>query len=520
MPLIDSVAASLLAAALVVGLGWLMGRRVYRRRVEAADGVGEQRIESAEAEGRARAAAHEEEAQVRIAVEREALEIELAARRAAMAREEGRFAERQRDQQEKAGTVTRKARHVEKRADELLEAERHLEERASRLEQSEREYCVRLEGLSGLSSADVASELRGIAAEAARVDSEEEARRIHGEALAAAERRGREILAYAIQRVAISQTPELTVEEVELPAEEMKGRIIGREGRNIRSFEREAGVDLVVDDTPKRVFVSCFDPERRAIACAAMERLVIDGRIHPARIENAVGRARDEFSGRVRLIGQQAAFDCRVFGASEDLIDAIGRMSFRSDRGQNLLQHCREVSWVAGFLAANVGADEALARRAGLLHGLGWTAGLQSPSEMLRASLEQLTVLGESVEVIEAVEGLRRGPTAPSLVGVLVDVGKTVSHNRPGARKDQLERYLRRMREIEKAARAIDGVREAHALQAGRELRVIVDHESVDDARAWQVSREVAQKLEGDVTYPGAIRVTVIRRTRVSVIAH
>ncbi len=339
-------------------------------------------------------------------------------------------------------------------------------------------------------------------------------RRKRQQALDEADHKAAKILVNAIQNCAVEQTTETTVSVVSLPSDEMKGRIIGREGRNIRSFEQATGVDLIVDDTPEAVVLSGFDPVRREVARIALERLVSDGRIHPARIEEMIDKAQKEIAEKIKEAGEKAAFEAGVSGLHPELLRLLGRLQYRTSFGQNVLKHSMEVSLLAGRMAGEIGARAEIARRAGLLHDLGKAvdADQEGPHALLGAELA--VDRGEKPAVVHAIEAHHDDVEIQSVEAALVQAADAISASRPGARRETLEKYIKRLESLEEIARTFDGVERVYAIQAGREIRVTVKPEKIDDLAAHRLARGMAERIQAEVDYPGQIRVTIIRETR------
>ncbi len=328
------------------------------------------------------------------------------------------------------------------------------------------------------------------------------------------QQRAREILTTTIQRYAASHTAEVTVSTVDIPNDEMKGRIIGREGRNIRAFEKATGVDVIVDDTPGVVIVTGFDSVRREIAKIALERLIQDGRIHPTRIEEIVKETQEELEEHIRRLGQQAALEANVIGLHEKLLDYLGRLHFRTSYSQNVLRHSLEVAYLTGLLAEELGLNGALGRRCGLLHDIGKAADHEMEGGHPFVGAELTRRYGESKEVIHAALGHHDNLRAETPYTMLVASADAISASRPGARRETLEKYVRRLEELEALALGFPGVEQAYAIQAGREVRVIVDSQQLDDADSAKVCRDIARSIQRQLTYPGEVKVTVLRETR------
>ncbi len=323
-----------------------------------------------------------------------------------------------------------------------------------------------------------------------------------------------EILSTAIQRMAVDHVSETTVSVVSLPSDEMKGRIIGREGRNIRTFEKASGVDLIIDDTPEAVVLSCFDPVRREVARLALEKLISDGRIHPGRIEEVISKTNKEMEETLVKIGEKAVLETNIHNISPNLIKILGRLNYRTSYGQNVLKHSIEAAWICGILAAELGLDQEIARRAGLLHDIGKAVDQEfdGTHAIIGANLARKN--GESKIIVNAIEAHHEEVEATSVYAALVQASDAISGARPGARREMLETYMQRLAKLEDIANSVDGVNKSYAIQAGRELRIIVEPTMVEDAQTSLLATEIAAQIEKEVQYPGQIKVTVIRETR------
>lgn len=324
----------------------------------------------------------------------------------------------------------------------------------------------------------------------------------------------REILSTVIQRLAAEHTVETTTTAVSLPSDEMKGRIIGREGRNIQIFEKETGTDLIIDDTPDTVVISAFDPIRRHIAKVALEKLIADGRIHPTRIEELVKKAKEEINQQAKEAGEQAAYEVGVAGLHPDLLRILGRLKFRTSYGQNVLQHSIESAYIAGMLASELGADVNLAKKAALLHDIGKAVDHDIPGAHHHISVDILKKYGMSEDVCHAVIAHHDDIEAKSVEAIIVKASDAISSSRPGARRESFENYIKRLEELENIANSFPGVEKSYAIQAGREVRILVKPEAIDDLSAIKLSKDIAKKIEQDLQYPGTIKVNVIRETR------
>src|SRR5215212_4774032 len=400
-----------------------------------------------------------------------------------------------------------KAADVGRRQDAMHSREQELD----RLMADERR---RLEQLAGLSAQEAKAELVQRLADEAQADAANRIRDIREAARRNADREAKKIIALAIQPIAAEQTAETTVSAVALPNDEMKVRIIGREGRNIRAFELATGVDVIIDDTPDTVVVSCFDPVRREVARLALEKLVSDGRIHPGRIEEVVGKSRKEVDTAIVETGEQAAYDAGVHGLHPELIRLVGRMRWRTSYGQNILQHSKEVAWLAAIMATELGLDVAMARRGALLHDIGKVLTHEHEGTHVQLGVEMATKYGEHPLVVNAIAAHHDDVPHESEISVLVQAADAISGSRPGARREAFETYVKRLEGLERIASSYRGVEKVFAIQAGREMRVIVMPDDVDDVRMSSLSEEIARRIEAELQYPGQIKVVLIRETR------
>ena len=371
-----------------------------------------------------------------------------------------------------------------------------------------------LEKLAGMSGEDAKAVLISSMEEEAKLDAAKLIRRIEIETRESAHRKAQEILGLAIKRYAGDYVAEKTVSVVHLPNEEMKGRIIGREGRNIRAIEAATGIDIIIDDTPEAVILSGFNPVRREVAKIALERLIDDGRIHPARIEEIVEKVTKEVEEGIREAGEQAAFDVGVHGIDPELIKLVGRLKYRSSYAQNVLQHSLEVGFICGVMASELGIGVKQAKRAGLLHDIGKAVDheVEGPHAIIGAELAKKH--GESLQVIHAIAAHHEEVPPDSVLSVLVQAADTLSGARPGARQEMLETYVKRLEDLEKIAMSFEGVSKSYAIQAGREIRIMVEGKVIDDDRSFVICRDIAKKIEKELSYPGQIKVTVIREVR------
>jgi len=450
---------------------------------------------------------------------REEWESEARRRREELEREEKRVQEREVVLDRKFELVETRDKDVGRRASDLGRKEKSVEERQQELDKMVGEERRRLEQLAGLSAAEAKAELIRRMEEEAQADAANRLREIRESSKRNADREAKKIVALAVQRIAADHTAEITVSAVALPKDEMKGRIIGREGRNIRAFELATGVDVIIDDTPDSVVVSCFDPVRREVARLALEKLVADGRIHPGRIEEVVEKARKEVDAGIIETGEQAAYEVNVHGLHPELIKLVGRMKWRTSYGQNILLHSKEVAWLAAIMAEELGLDAALARRGALLHDIGKVLTHEHEGTHVQLGVEVATKYGESPLVVNIIAAHHDDVPHESEVSVLVQSADAISGSRPGARREAFETYVKRLEGLEKIASSYKGVDRVFAIQAGREIRVIVNPDDVDDARMQSLTEEIARRVESELQYPGQIKVVAIREKRAMDIA-
>jgi ribonucrease Y len=445
---------------------------------------------------------------------REAFEGEARSRRDEIEREERRLADREGTLERKFELLDQRDKDLSRRASEFGRREKTVVQREDELEKLVAEERRRLEQLAGLSAQDAKAELMRRLEEEAHADAANTIREIRESARRNAEREAKKIVALAIQRIAADHTAEATVAAVSLPNDEMKGRIIGREGRNIRAFELATGVDVIIDDTPDTVVVSCFDPVRREVARLALEKLVADGRIHPGRIEEVVNKARKEVDAQIVDTGEQAAYEAGVHGLHPEVIKLVGRMHWRTSYGQNILQHSKEVAWLAGIMAAELGLDVNLAKRGALLHDIGKVLTHEHEGTHVQLGVEVATKYGENPLVVNCIAAHHDDVPHESEISVLVQAADAISGSRPGARREAFETYVKRLEGLERIASSYKGVDKVFAIQAGREIRVVVTPDDVDDVRMTSLSDEIARRIEAELQYPGQIKVVLIRETR------
>lgn len=439
---------------------------------------------------------------------------EVRATKAELNRTEQRLASRDDQLNKKEDALDRKSQELDNVRNALVTREQGINKQEAELAQKIADAEVELQKVAGLTKEEAKAQIIADMVEEAKRDAVAECKQAEAEVRADAEKKAKEIVTLAVQRCATDHASEIAVSVVALPNEEMKGRIIGRVGRNIRALENATGVDVIIDDTPDVVTLSAFDPVRREIARVSLEKLVNDGRIHPARIEEVVDKARNEVENQMKEAGEQAVFDAGIYGLHPELVKVLGRLKFRTSYGQNVLQHSLEVCHLAGLMAGELGADVKIAKRAGLLHDLGKAIDHEVEGTHVALGVELTKKFKENPQVIHAIEAHHGDVEATTLEAIIVQTADAISSARPGARRASLESYVKRLESIENIANSFAGVQQSYAIQAGRELRVIVKPEEVDDNKTYFMAKDIARKLEQELEYPGQIKVCVIRELR------
>ncbi len=509
-----TVIVALLALVLGAVAGYVFRLRQAKNRLQSVEALSQKMVDDARREAetlRKEALLQAKDQLVQMKLD---FESETKERRRELNHWERRLTQKEDAQEKKLQQIEERERNLAQRESRLLDQERALEKQKKKYQQLIEEQKHTLEAVANMTEAEAKAKLVEAMEAEARHEAAKTIKKIEQETKETAAKKAQEILALACKRYAGDYVVEKTVSVINLPSDEMKGRIIGREGRNIRAIEAATGVDLIIDDTPEAVILSGFNPMRREIARLSLERLISDGRIHPARIEEVVKKVSEEVEASIKEAGEQATFDVGVHGIHPELVKLLGRLRFRSSYAQNVLQHSLEVAFLCGIMASELGLNPKHAKRAGLLHDLGKAVDheVEGPHAVIGADLAKR--YGEKPHIVRAIAAHHEDVPPESVLDVLVQAADALSGARPGARREMLESYVKRLEDLERIAKSFKGVSQAFAIQAGRELRIILESEKTTDDQALMISKDVARKIEEEMIYPGQIRVTVIRETR------
>ena len=510
------LALGLIAFSLIVGgaVGYIISYLIVKNKIGTANNVAQTLVEEAKLEAKTlkkEAILEAKEEVLRIKTE---TENELKEKRNEVQKNEIRIIQKEEFLTKKEETLDKKQQLQEQQQKQLSEMQSSLDKKQNELAKANDKIVNELEKVSGMTKDEAKQVLVEAITSEARRDAANIVKEIEAEAKENGEKKAREIISSVIQRCAADQVSEITVTTIPLPNDDMKGRIIGREGRNIRALENATGIDIIIDDTPEVVIASGFDPVRRHVAAKTVEKLITDGRIHPARIEEMVEKVKKEVEQDIKEAGEAAVFDAGLFNVHPEIVKTLGALKFRTSYGQNVLRHSLEVSYLAGMMAAELGVDVTLAKRGGLLHDIGKAMDHEHEGTHIQLGAEFAKKYKESKEVINAIAA-HHGDEEPICVeSVLVAAADAISGARPGARRETIETYVKRLEKLEDICNSFEGVQKTFAVQAGREIRVIVKPESVDDGATLLLAKDIAKKIEDEMEYPGQIKVNVIRETR------
>ena len=514
---ISSIQASIiLAISILVSLifGYISRKILEGKRIDNAKKIATKIISDANKEAEAKIkegalSAKDELYQARVNFEKETKE-----RRQELLMLERRILQKETNLDRKVDILDKKEQEIEKRSDLLTEEEKAVQSKGKELESVLEEERNQLQKISGLSREDAKNLLLVRIEDEVKHEAAATIRRVENEAKMTADKKAKNIIALAIQRCATDYVSEITVSTVALPNDEMKGRIIGREGRNIRALETATGIDIIIDDTPEAVVISGFDPVRREIARIALEKLIVDGRIHPARIEEVVEKVKRDMDENIREIGEQAVFDVGLTGVHIEIVKLLGRLKYRTSYGQNVLHHSKETAYLLGIMASELGLNIPLAKRAGLLHDIGKAVDHEIEGSHAVIGADLAKKYGENPSIVNCIRAHHEDEEAKSVLAVLTQTADAMSGARPGARSETFEAYVKRLENLENIATSFRGVEKAFAIQAGREIRVMVEPKKVDDNETIQVARNITKRIQTELDYPGQIKVIVIRETR------
>ncbi|MBI5206910.1 MAG: ribonuclease Y [Candidatus Firestonebacteria bacterium] len=513
---IGSIIVFILIFIIGNAVGFFLRKIMAENKVMTAEKMSKKIIEEAEKEASTQKKQAILEAKEELYKDRANFERENKERRIELINLEKRLLQKEENLDRKVELLEKKEKEISSRLDSVNAREKNLEKKDIQLRQMIEDQKTKLEAISGITAEEAKKILMDTMQSEARHDAAIMIKQIEMEARETADKKAKEILSLAIQRCAAEHVVDTTVSVITLPNEEMKGRIIGREGRNIRAFENSTGVNLIIDDTPEAVILSGFDSIRREIARISLEKLISDGRIHPARIEELVEKTKKEMEELICELGEQASFEVGVHGLHAEEIRLLGKLKYRTSYGQNVLQHSKEVAHLAGIMISELGitGDVQAAKRAGLLHDIGKALNYENEGTHTHLGVELAKKYNENPKIIHAIAAHHNDEEPKTVLAVLIQAADAISAARPGARRETLENYIKRLEKLEKIADSFKGVEKSYAIQAGRELRIIVESDEVDDALASQLAKEISGKIEQELEYPGQIKVTVIRETR------
>ena len=513
------VVTAVVSLAIGGGVAYFTSTKMLEKKLGNAKNIAEKTIKDAEEKASTIKKEAVLEAKEEVLKLKTETENECRERRNEVQKMENRLLEKQENLDRKNDLLDKKLESIDVARAELETKKQEIEDSKKLVLQERENIAKELEKVAGLSKEEAKKQVVDSIIDDARKDAGNIVREIENEAREEGEKKARDIITLAIQKCATDHTADVTVTTVTLPTDEMKGRIIGREGRNIRAIENATGVDLIVDDTPDAVTLSSFDPIRREVARLTLEKLITDGRIHPARVEDIVEKVKKDIEKTIKEAGEEASFEAGIFNLHPELIKILGRLKYRTSYGQNVLKHSLETSYIAGLLAGELGANVAIAKRGGLLHDIGKALDFEMEGTHVSIGVDVARKFKESEEIVHCIEAHHGGVEYKSIEAILVQVADAISSSRPGARRESLDAYIKRLTKLEEIANSFKGVEASFAIQAGREIRIAVKPEEVDDASMVVLAKEIARKIEAELEYPGQIKVNIIRETRATDIA-
>lgn len=502
--------------ALILGCigGYFLNRVIVGKKLQNSKDEANKILEDAYAQAKNIKQQNIKQTNDEIGILKSTFEEENRQRREEARRSEERIAQRENSLEKREELLDKKLEAIDVQKEKLVAKEQELDQKFVQADELKAQIVTKLEEVATYTKEQAKAEIIEKYTQEAKIEATKYIKEVEDQAKDEANKIARNIITLAIQKCAVDQASEATVSVVTLPSEEMKGRIIGREGRNIRALEAATGIDLIVDDTPEAITLSGFDPIRREIARIALEKLIMDGRIHPARIEELVNKVRKDVEQTIKDAGENACFDADIHNLHPELVKTLGRLKYRTSYGQNVLNHSLEVAYIAGMLATEIGANAKVAKRAGLLHDIGKAVDFEVDGTHVSIGVELARKYKESEAVIHCIQAHHNDVEPQTIEAVLVQAADTISSARPGARRESLENYVKRLENLEKIATSFDGIDSAFAIQAGREVRVMVKPEKVSDEQAQVLARDIAKKIENEMEYPGQIKINVIRESR------